>query len=167
MKKLSFVLFSVFLVSCAPTPKPPAPVPMPVPTPETPVVVEKETPPVEKKAYPLEGMWKEIKNQQTPVNQRKIWTFKDKTVTINDGADTYGGTFTVKPDTDPKEIDFAFEGYPVNKGIYRITDSILTVKVLNSATDRPANFDLEDTYTLIICVRENAEGTGREPAATE
>ena len=137
MRKLLYLIPVVFVCSCA--------VPPPKPT-----VIK--APPEEITA--LTGEWREIKNQGKPVLREKNWLFRGSTVTIDDGREVYTGTFSLNNETDPREIDFQFEGHPVNQGIYKIDGDMLTIKVIDTAVSRAKDFELEDGYTLITCRRE-------------
>ena len=137
MKKLLYLFPVVLVCSCAaPPPKP---------------TVMKAPP--EKITY-LTGEWREIKNQRRPLRRKKIWLFRGSTVTIDDGEEVYSGTFALNEEADPKEIDFHFEGHPVNRGIYSIDGNVLMIKVIDTATSRAKDLKLEDGYTLITCRRE-------------
>ena len=103
-------------------------------------------------AATIEGSWQEIRNENQAVTG-KTWTFAENRVIIRDPETTYTGTYTLDKSRDPKEIDLAFEGYPVNQGIYLLTGDILTLKVRASAAERAKGFGIEKGYTLILCDR--------------
>ncbi len=111
----------------------------------------------------IEGTWREIRNENQPVTG-KTWTFAGNRVSIRDHETAYTGTFSTDDTLDPKTIDFAFEGYPANQGIYLLTGALLTLKVRNTAAERAKNFGIENGYTLILCERAK-ENAGKRPAA--
>jgi len=103
-------------------------------------------------AATIEGSWQEIRNENQAVTG-KTWTFAGNRVIIHDPETTYTGTFTMDESRDPKEIDFVFEGFPANQGIFLLTGDILTLKVRESAAERAKGFGVEKGYTLILCDR--------------
>ena len=139
MKELIYFLPLIFIVSCTPRQVgPPVPPVQPTPAPIT----------------RLEGKWREIRNQRKPVREKRAWVFRGNTIEIDDGKDRYTGTFTINEEADPHEIDFHFEDYPVNRGVYSLKGDTLTLKLLETVAERPLNLRYESGYTLITCVRE-------------
>ncbi len=133
MKRLLLLPLVFVLVSCAGRP---------------PVQAQKPTAAVP--GTPLEGKWREIKNEENPVTWDKTWAFEGNKITIKDGDRTYGGTFTYRDDREPKEIDLRFEDYPLNKGIYAIYGNMLHVKLLDSRVERATKLGMEPGYTFIM-----------------
>lgn len=99
----------------------------------------------------IEGKWREIKNENRPVTSDKTWVFAGNTIAIKDVDRTYSGTFTCREDRDPKEIDIAFEGYPVNKAIYAIDGNVMNIKLVDSRPERASKLGVEPGYTSIMC----------------
>lgn len=155
MKKTSRILLllsaSLILASCVAPPHAPPPK-EPVPP---------EAPPAAA-ATQLEGVWREVMNENAPVSVNKTWTFSGNRITIRDEKDTYEGTFTVNDESEPKQIDIQFEAHPLNKGIYRIGGEMLTVKVLDSQVERAKDFGVEPGYTSIMCKRVREEENSRK-----
>jgi uncharacterized protein (TIGR03067 family) len=149
MKRL-VLLVPLLLASCAVPPHAPPPQ-----EPVAPQVFEAVSPPAA--ATALKGDWREFMNENNPVGGNKQWVFSDGTITIRDGARVFSGTFTCADDRDPKEIDIQFEGYPVNKGIYKLDGNILSVKVLDTAVERAKRFGIEGGYISIMCERAKEE----------
>ena len=143
MKKLPLLFIVIFILSCAARPTAP-------PEPQEPKIS-------------LSGTWREIRNQNRPVRGKKTWTFSGDTITINDGEDTYSGTFTYNEEADPQEIDLYFDGFPTNKAIYGIRGNRLMIKLLDTATKRPTELRFEKGYILVTCYREKDEGPDEEP----
>lgn len=107
-------------------------------------------------ATPFEGTWREIRNQNERVRGR-TWTFRGDTVIIVDPEQTYRGTFTYDEDSDPCEMDLSFEGYPVNKAIYRLRDSMLMIKLIDTAPTRSRKLRPERGYIFITCRKMKPE----------
>jgi len=139
LRILSVLSAALILASCAAPPKEPA-VPHPA---------EAAVPPAARTA--LEGTWRETMNENRPVEIDKRWTFMGNNLTIKDPDRVYSGTFSCADDREPKEIDIHFEGYPVNKGIYRLDGDTLTIKVLDTAAERANTFGVEGGYISIVC----------------
>ena len=125
----------------------------PRPAPVAPAAPEAAVPP---SLAALEGTWREIRNNTQAVTG-KTWTFTGNRVAIRDGELSYTGTFAADPSRDPQEIDFTFEGYPVNQGICLLTGDLLTLKVRDSAAERAKKFGMEPGYTLILCERAKGD----------
>lgn len=102
-------------------------------------------------ATTLEGKWREIKNENNPVTSDKTWAFEGNSITIKDVDRTYSGTFTCREDRNPKELDIAFEGYPMNKAIYAIDGNVMNVKLVDSRPERASKLGVEPGYTSIMC----------------
>ena len=156
MKNVLVAVSLLLLVSCA---APPKPVPEAAPGKAAPAV--KKGAPIAA-ATPLEGRWREVRNRGRAVRGRVIWTFRGHSVTIDDGRRPYSGTFTLNEGADPKQIDFRFAGFPVNRGIYSLEGDRLRLKLLDTAVDRPARFGREPGYRVIVCRR--ARSTRPSPA---
>ena len=133
MRKAAFLMAVLCMVSCATRPAAP-------PEPEEP-------------ATSFEGAWREIRNENRPVRGR-TWTFQGDTITIDDPENTFTGTFTYNGDADPCEMDISFEGYPVNKAIYRLSGSMLMIKLMDTATARSSKLRPERGYIFITCHKE-------------
>lgn len=140
MKRLIILVPLVFVISCAAPPSKSPPTPPVAPT--------------SKPLGSLEGTWREMRNQRQPVRVKKTWSFDGDRITIVDGDKVYSGTFRLIEDADPKGIDFVFEGFPVNAGIYFLKGNVLTMKLLDTAMDRPAKHGPEAGYRVIVCRRE-------------
>ncbi|MCX6357597.1 MAG: hypothetical protein NT045_06970 [Candidatus Aureabacteria bacterium] len=102
---------------------------------------------------PFEGAWREVRNQGNETSGSKMWEFKGDTITIRDGGKIFAGTFSINESRTPKEMDFQFDGYPLNKAVYELTGDSFTIKVLDTAMERAAILGTQTGYTLIICTK--------------
>ncbi len=148
MKNLLCLVAVLFIFSCATRQE------VLKPPPEEVTTLREVLKPPPEEVTTLTGEWREIRNQQMPVIQEKTWLFRGHTITIDDGQNVYTGTFSCDDSADPKEIDFRFEGHPVNQGLYKIDGNMLTIKVMGSSPDRPQDLKYEKGYTLIVCRKE-------------
>ncbi len=101
----------------------------------------------------LVGSWKLVRLNGQVSGVNMVWSFSDTSVTVTSSTPpaTFSGTYSYNPNADPKTIDIRLTGSTPNPNlaIYRIAQpDTLVLKVMDGASARATNFNVEQGYDL-------------------
>ncbi len=107
------------------------------------------TPP---EANPFLGTWTVTELDGVP-SSPGTWSFGATSVTIDYGT-VFSGTYVFDDNASPASIDLNLQGQPPSLAIYRFAgETVLTLKVLDGATQRATDFTVESDYDLLTLSR--------------